>query len=164
MPSFSVTLSRFSLKAVLKSAFDEFSRQFDSFLRKSWLNFFQISFWNYEYILLKAAATDMRYFARSKFSRSLPLLSLNELGEKSQAAIILSKFVNKPKPNSYRLIAFGICFSLVEIQWEFTIFFSRIFDLLLINSSRYLLLGVYFSLYQKNAVYKYKLKRKPIMI
>ena len=65
----------------------------------------------------KGAATDMRYFARSKFSRSLvhkkhfsliwpvddkdmyfakrgriPLLSLNELGEKSHATIILGKF------------------------------------------------------------------------
>ena len=64
----------------------------------------------------------MRYFARSKFSRSLvykknlsliwlvvfklgypfcnrgriPLLSLDELEEKSQATIIFGKFVNKP--------------------------------------------------------------------
>ena len=63
----------------------------------------------------------MRYFARSKFSRSLvhkknfsligyvviklgyvftkrvriPLFRLNELGEKSQATIIFGKFVNK---------------------------------------------------------------------
>ena len=71
--------------------------------------------------LFEAAATDMRYFARSKFSRSLVhkknfsliwqvvfksgyvrILSrevgylLNELGEKSRATIILGKFVNKP--------------------------------------------------------------------
>ena len=69
--------------------------------------------------LFKGAATGMRYFARIKFSTSLvhrknfsliwqvvfelgyvfwevPLLSLNELGEKSQATIILGKFVNKP--------------------------------------------------------------------
>ena len=70
---------------------------------------------------IKAAATDVTYFARSKFSRSIvhkkdiiltwqlvfklgylfykggriPLISLNELGEKSQATIILGKFVNK---------------------------------------------------------------------
>ena len=72
---------------------------------------------------LKAAATDMKCFARSKFSRSLvhkknsgstcqvvvtfriltfvkrgsiPLLSLNELGEKSPATKTLGKFVSKP--------------------------------------------------------------------
>ena len=32
-----------------------------------------------------------------------PLLSLNELGGKSQATIILGKFVNKPQSNSYWL-------------------------------------------------------------
>ena len=66
--------------------------------------------------------TDMRYFARSKLSRRfvpkknfsfmwlvafalrylfcnrsrIPILSLNKLGEKLQAKIIISKFVNKP--------------------------------------------------------------------
>ena len=65
---------------------------------------------------IKAAAADMRYFARSKFFGGLvhkknvglvwqvvfklgyfvnggriPLLSLNELGEKSQATIIVGK-------------------------------------------------------------------------
>ena len=71
--------------------------------------------------MFKVAAPDMRYFASSKFSRSLvhkknfslirevvfklgyffvnrgriPLLSFNELGEKSQATIILGKFVSK---------------------------------------------------------------------
>ena len=63
---------------------------------------------------LKVAATDMRYFARSKFSTSLvhkksfslilqvvfkkrrvPLLSLNELAEKSPATIIIGKFIKK---------------------------------------------------------------------
>ena len=70
---------------------------------------------------IKGAATDMRYFARSKFSRSIvhkkyfsliwqlvfklryyfvrrgriPLLNLNELREKSRATIIVGKFVNK---------------------------------------------------------------------
>ena len=33
---------------------------------------------------------------------------------------------------------------------------------LLIKFSKYLLLGVYFSLQQRNTVYKYKLQRKPI--
>ena len=68
---------------------------------------------------LKDAATDMRYFARSKFSRSLvhqknfslicqvvfklgyvygriPPMSLSELGEKSRATIIVDKFANNP--------------------------------------------------------------------
>ena len=34
---------------------------------------------------------------------------------------------------------------------------------LLIKSSKYLLFGVYFSLHQRNTVYKYKLRRKPIV-
>ena len=60
--------------------------------------------------MLKAAATDMRYFATSKFFGSLvhkknfgliwkvvfELGCLNERGEKSQATIILGKFINKP--------------------------------------------------------------------
>ena len=37
----------------------------------------------------------------------IPLLSLNELGEKSRATIILGKFVSKPKSNSHWLIVFG---------------------------------------------------------
>ena len=71
---------------------------------------------------LKGAVTDLRYFARSKFSCSLvhkknfsliwqvvfkfgtyfvkrgriPLLSLSEHGEKSWETILLGKFVNKP--------------------------------------------------------------------
>ena len=36
----------------------------------------------------------------------IPLLSLNELGEKSRATIILGKFVNKPKSSSDWLIFF----------------------------------------------------------
>ena len=36
-------------------------------------------------------------------------------------------------------------------------------DLLLIKSSEYLLFRVYFSLHQRNTVYKYKLQRKPIV-
>ena len=43
------------------------------------------------------------------------------------------------------------------------IFFSWTFDLLLINSNKYLLLEVYFSLHQRNTVYKYKLQRKLII-
>ena len=86
----------------------------------------------------KAAVTDIRYFARSKFSRSLvhkknfdliwqvafklktffvsgrriPLLSLNKLGEVTQTTIILCNFVNK---SSYWFIVSGKCFSLVKI-------------------------------------------------
>ena len=72
------------------------------------------------WVNIKVAATDVRYFARSKFSRSLVykknfslilqviydtyfvkkcricLLSLSELGKKSQGTIILDKFVSKP--------------------------------------------------------------------
>ena len=42
-------------------------------------------------------------------------------------------------------------------------YISWIFDLPLINSSRYLLFGVYFSLHQKNTVCKYQLQRKSIL-
>ena len=45
----------------------------------------------------------------------ISLLSLNELGEKSQATIILSKFVNKLQAKSYWLIVFGKYFSLIKI-------------------------------------------------
>ena len=48
-------------------------------------------------------------------STLIPLLGLNELGEKSQATIILRKFANKPLSNSHQLIVFGKCFSLVKI-------------------------------------------------
>ena len=56
-----------------------------------------------------------RYFLSSFFSIKILLLSLNELGEKSQATIILCKFVNTPESNSHWLIVFGKCFSLVKI-------------------------------------------------
>ena len=121
----------------------------------------------------------MRYFARNKFSRSLahkrnfgliwhvvfklgylfvkggrlPLLSLNELGEKSQSAITLGKFSTKSQSNSYWLIVFGKCFSLVKIKaCSQDVFFSWSFDLILINSGRYLLFGVYFSLGLTNCI------------
>ena len=45
----------------------------------------------------------------------IPLLSLNEPGEKSRATIILGKFVNKPKLNSHWLIFLGKYISLVKI-------------------------------------------------
>ena len=45
----------------------------------------------------------------------IPLLSLNELGEKSRATIILGKLVNRPTSNSPWLLVFGKCFSLVKI-------------------------------------------------
>ena len=111
---------------------------------------------------IKVAATDMRYFARSKFSgilvcknkfglmwqyivkghRILPLSS-NELKENSGATINSSKLVNKSESNSYWLIVFGKCFSLVKFKARsHDIFFPWSFVLLLINSSKYLLLGV----------------------
>ena len=80
----------------------------------------------------KGTVTDMRYFARSKFPRSLVhkkkfslifwssfqvricILSLNELREKLRAAMILGKFVNKPWSTSHWLIVFGKCFSVVK--------------------------------------------------
>ena len=37
----------------------------------------------------------------------ITLLSFNELGQKSRAKIIISRFVNKPKSNSDWLIVFG---------------------------------------------------------
>ena len=37
------------------------------------------------------------------------------------------------------------------------------YDLLLIKPSEYLFFSVYFSLHQRNMVYKYKLQRKPIV-
>ena len=40
-------------------------------------------------------------------------------------------------------------------------FFSWVFDFLLIIYGKYLLFGVYFSVYQRNTIYKYRLQRKP---
>ena len=51
------------------------------------------------------------YFAKRG---RIPLLSLNELGEKLQAITILGRFVNKLKSNSHWLIFF-VSFSLVKI-------------------------------------------------
>ena len=45
----------------------------------------------------------------------IPLLSLNELGEKLEVRIVLGKFLRKPKSNSHWLIVFGKCFSWVKI-------------------------------------------------
>ena len=42
-------------------------------------------------------------------------------------------------------------------------FFLEFFNLLLINSSKYLFFRLYFTLYQKSTVYKYKVQRKPIV-
>ena len=53
----------------------------------------------------------IRFLSRGR----IPLLSVNELGEKSPRKIILGKFVNKPYSNSHWLIVFGKCFSLVKI-------------------------------------------------
>ena len=84
-------------------------------------------------------------------------MSLNKLGEKSRATIILGKFVNKPKSNSHWLIAFG-----KFKAHSHDIFFSWTFDSLLIDS-RYLVFGVYFSPHQRNIVCEYKLHGMPIM-
>ena len=48
-----------------------------------------------------------------------PILSLNEVGEKPRATIILGNFVNKSEPNSHWLEFFRKCFSLVKIQSMF---------------------------------------------
>ena len=100
----------------------------------------------------------------------IPLLSLNELWEKSQATTILGKFV---KSHNQTLI--GLQFSGNAFHWskfkplshdisysflELLIFFR---DFVLINSSTYLLLGVYFSLHHWNIISEYKLQQKPIM-
>ena len=44
-----------------------------------------------------------------------------------------------------------------------TYYFLETFALLLINSSRYLAFGVYFSPHQRNIACEYKLHEKPIM-
>ena len=77
-------------------------------------------------------------------------MSLNELGEKSQETITLDKFVNKQwfLGNRFYWSKFKAL--------SHDIFFSRTFDLLWINSSKYLYI-------KRNNVYKYKLQRKPIM-
>ena len=126
---------------------------------------------NVQHFLLprRVAVTDMRYFTRNTFWRSLvhthtkihsdmtnslqvriliyfvkggriPLLSLNELGEKSQATITHGNFGNNPYSNYMN------CFlvfeksvnhrSKLKVRWS-SIFFLWTFDLLLISSSRY---------------------------
>ena len=71
---------------------------------------------------MKGAATDVRYFARSKFSRSLvhkknvkrgTFLSFNELGEKSRETIILGKFTSKPNQT-----LIGLYFSENVFHWS----------------------------------------------
>ena len=94
----------------------------------------------------------------------IPLFRLNELGEKLQATIILGKFVNKSYANSHWLIVFGKCFPLVKIKARsHDVFFSWVFNLFLINTSRDLVLGVYFTPLQRNIGCEYKLHGKPIM-
>ena len=84
-------------------------------------------------------------------------MSLNELGEKSRATIILGKFENNPKSNSNWLIFFEnvLYWSKFKAR-SHDVLFSWPFDPLLINS-RYLVIGVYFSPRQRN------LHGKPIM-
>ena len=107
----------------------------------------EVQIWTYNCgsnFLGQVAATNMRYFAGSKYSRSLvhkkmfglmwqvvfnkyfvkrgriTLSSFNELSHKSSATIIFGKFANKPFSNSHWLIVSGNCFSLVEIWHTFT--------------------------------------------
>ena len=76
----------------------------------------------------------------------IPLLSLNKLGEKSRATIILGKYVNNPKSNSHWLIFLENVFHWSKFKARSRDkLFSGPFDFLLINS-RYLAIGVYFSL------------------
>ena len=85
---------------------------------------------------------------------------MNEVGEKSQATIIVGKFVNKPQSNSLWLIVFGNSFHWSKRAFHARsrdMFFSWTFDLLLINSSRYLLFTAYFSPHQRNIACEYKL-------
>ena len=75
-------------------------------------------------------------------------MSLNELWEKSYVTIILGKSVNKFSENVFHWSEFEAI--------SHDIFFSWTFDLLLINPSRYLLFGVYFSPHHRNIVSEYK--------
>ena len=112
----------------------------------------------------KGTATDMRYFTRSeasslvhkkKFSLiwqaswdtyffkrgTIPPLSLNELGEKSQATIILGKFVSKQSQTLIGLYFSESFFHCSKFKARsHDVFFSWTFDLLLINS-RYLVIS-----------------------
>ena len=88
-------------------------------------------------------------------------MSLNELGEKLQAAIIIGKFLNKPTSNSHWLIVLGNVYNWSKSKAHSHIFFLNFWPSF--DSSRYLLLGVYFSPHQRNIASKYKLQRKAIM-
>ena len=53
----------------------------------------------------------------------IPLLSMNELGEKSGATIRLGNFIITTWSNSYWLVVFGKCLSLVRILSTFTSYY-----------------------------------------
>ena len=78
---------------------------------------------------------------------------MNDLGEKSRGTIILGQFVNKPWSNSHWFIVLENVFNWSNVKARsHDLFFSWTFDLLLINSSRYLVFRVYFSPCQRNIV------------
>ena len=96
----------------------------------------------------------------SSFEVRIHQLSLNILGEYSQATIILGKIckqaiIKVPLIYSYwKMFFIGQNSKHVHMPCFFLTFY-----LLLINLCKYLI-GVYFSLHQRNTLYKYKLRRK----
>ena len=76
---------------------------------------------------------------------------------------------NYYRQTSHDQTLIGLHFSKNAFHWSkfearpYDIFFSWTFDLFLINSSNYFLFVIYFSLNQRNTVYKYKLQKKPII-
>lgn len=95
---------------------------------------------------------------------SIPLLSLNELGEMSQTITILGNFVNNPDSNSHWLIVFGKYLSLINMlciclkHVSCHSFFSWAFEIFLINSISSFCLNFDISSHQINTVRKYILQ------
>ena len=150
--------------------------------------------WTHQTFFVKAATTNMRYFARSRISRNLVhkknigliwqvvfklgyLFCQGRLGhffwvsmnsEKSRKRQLFS--INLQK--SYNQTHIGLKFLENVVHWSK--FKARLaLNIILLNfwssldllfSSIYLLFGVYFSLYQRNSACKYKLQRNSIMI
>ena len=111
------------------------------------------------------ASYDKQFSSQDKYfvkKGRIPLLSLNELGEKSRATIILGKFVKKPKSNCHWLIVSGKCFSLVRILKHVHMAYSFL-ELLIFFCLTLEVICVYFSPHQRNNVREYKLHGKPIM-
>ena len=63
-------------------------------------------------LLDMTSSLQISYFVKGG---KIPLLSLNEFGEKSRATGILGNFVNSPKSQSYWFIVFEKCVSTVKI-------------------------------------------------